>query len=81
MATKHSKVVTHYEGFALISSYNRLIPFIHGRLREKTKTLHFYYYNAYGDKTYQGGNMPRGAPIHKFVWTLSEVVMWGYVKN
>ena len=36
------------------------------RLREKTKTLHFYYYSAYGDKTYQGGNIPRAAPTHKF---------------
>ena len=34
---------------------------------------------AYRHKTYEGGDMLQGAPTHKFIWSLNEVVMWGLV--
>ena len=33
--------------------------------RGKLKTFYLLYHNAHGHQTSQGGDMPRGAPIHK----------------
>ena len=44
----------------------------------KLKTLHLHYNNALGQKTYQGGDIPQGAPTRKFGWKLNEVAMWQF---
>ena len=41
--------------------------------------LYLHYHYAYGHKTYQGGDIRQRAPIHKFTWSLNEVVMWGHI--
>ena len=38
-----------------------------------------HYHNAYGHNIYQGGDIPQGAPTHKFTWPLDEVVLWSHV--
>lgn len=35
----------------------------------------------YGHKTYLGGEIPQGAPDHKFAWPLNEKVLLGYVRK
>ena len=32
------------------------------------KILHFQYHSGYGQRTWQGGDLPWGVPIHKFTW-------------
>ena len=36
-------------------------------INDKLKTLYLHYQNAYGHKTYQGGDILQGAATHKFV--------------
>ena len=30
---------------------------------------------------YEGDDIPKGAPSHKFAWPFNGVVMWGHVTN
>ena len=77
MAAKHGKVVTHNEGLLLLNSYNLL----NMSSREVTRKNFLHYHNAYGHKSHQDGDMPQGAPTHKFAWRLNEKVIWSYVTN
>ena len=44
---------------------------------------HFPWYlsECFWSQIFQHGDMPRGAPIHKFVWYLNGVVLWVYVTS
>ena len=65
MATKHSKVVIHLEGPPPINSYNPLNKYVYEWSCDKLKISFIHYHNAYGQKTYQGDDIPQGASIHK----------------
>lgn len=47
----------------------------------KSKSLNLPYYNAYGHQTCQGGDILLGASSHKFIWSLSYVILSGHVTN
>ena len=38
-------------------------------------------HNTYGYQICHGGDVPQGILSHKFAWPLSEVVLWGHMKN
>ena len=77
MATKHDKVVTHHEGFPPTNLHNP----VQERSRDRLKTLHLHYRNAYGHKIYQSDDILQEAPTHKFAWSVNKMVMWGHVAN
>ena len=62
MGTKNGKVVTYRERLSPINSQNSCG---HVRSREKLKA-YFHYHNVYGYQICQGGDIPQGAPTHKF---------------
>ena len=74
MATKLGQVMTHSEDLRPIKSSNLLN-------KRETKPLYLHYHDAYGHKTYKGGDMSRGTITHKFAWPLNKVVMRGHMKN
>ena len=74
MATKLGQVVTHSEGLPHIKS-SKLLN------KREAKPLYLHYHNAYGHKTYKGGDMSRGTTTRKFAWPLNKVVMRGHLKN
>ena len=43
--------------------------------RDKLKSLYLYYHSTNGHKTYQGADILRGDPNHKFGRPLNEVVL------
>ena len=57
-------MLTQYEGLPPINSYNLL------NMCSQEATLQietcFHYHKVYGHKTSQGGDIPQGAPTHKF---------------
>ena len=67
--TKYGILVTYHKELPPINLYNPL------------KTLYLLYRNGYGHQACQGGDMPQRAPAHKFPWPLSEVVLWGHLRN
>ena len=50
-----------------------------GHVRSHDKLTYFHYCNIYCHKILQGSAIPWGAPVQKFAWSLSKVVLWGQV--
>ena len=69
-ARNHGKVVTYCRELPPINSNNALNHVV--RWGHVTNKKH---------QTYQGGELPRGAPTEKFAWLLNEVVSWCHVTN
>ena len=65
MATKDGQEVTYRERFPVINSFNSLNMWL----------------RVYRHQVCQGGNIPGGAPTHKFEWPLIEVAFSVYVTN
>ena len=48
---------------------NFLPKFRPGALATRFAHIKNVYHNSYGQQTFQGGSIPRGAPIHKVTWS------------
>ena len=48
---------------------------------QQVKTLYLHYHNAYGYQTWQGGDLPYGAPTHKITGHFGQVVLEDHVSN
>ena len=68
MATKHK--VTHSFGHMVFA-----------RSRDKLKPSYIQYHRAYGQETLQGGDLPKGVPVHKVARLLNHVVLRNRVTN
>lgn len=75
MITKIDKVVTYLKRLPPINSTNKWSGEVTGQI-----ALYFHYPNAYGQKNYQDGDLPRGVLNNNFQRSLNEVVLWVHVK-
>ena len=57
IATKLGKMMTYFEGFLIIKSYDRLITRL-AKSRDKLKLLCHHYHSAYSHQTWQSVDLP-----------------------
>ena len=50
------------------------------RVLQTLKTF-FHYCIAYGDQTWQDGDLPGDSPAHKITWPFDDVVLLDHVTN
>ena len=47
---------------------------------QQIKTLYLHYHSAYGHQTWQGDDLPWGAPTHKITWHFDHMVLQDKLK-
>ena len=76
------RMVTSLDGLTPMKSHRSLTTWpCLVRRREKLKSLYLHYHNAYGDQTWQEGNLPWKVPVFKFKWAFGHEVLWDHVTN
>ena len=80
MVAKLGKMVTYLERFLPIKSQTISLCGLK-RSRDKLNPLYIHYHNAYGSQTWQGGDIERGASLHKVTRLFVHVVLQGHMNN
>ena len=80
MAAKHRKMVTHRDRFPPINSQNPLNMSSH-EVKWQIKNIVSPTSQCLWSQDLSEWWLTQGAPTHKFLCPLNEVVMWGHVTN
>ena len=70
VTTKLDRLLTYLEGFLSMESHDPLITWSCDKLK-----VYLYYHNNYGNQTWQGGDIPWGAPFHKATSSFHHAVL------